>query len=80
MARAIEKRITIEIEYTDTQALKDVFDKINSDLLTGKTFDRMAFGSSMYQYRKTLSVLPTYREEKINGVWCMVYQSKINKK
>jgi len=78
MAKAIEKRLTIEIEYTDTRAVMEVLKRINTELLSGKSFDRTAFGSCMYQFRKTLQILPEYKEEIINGNLCAVYKSKMN--
>ena len=79
MSKAIEKYISIEVQYIDKKELKGILRTIEIQLKNGKNFNREKYGTSFYQFRKTLIELPDYKEEKINGVWCQVYQSRINK-
>ena len=78
--KAISKHITIDIEYIDANEIKGILTTIEKQLKNGKIFNREKYGTSLYQFRKTLTDLPDYKEEKIEGVWYQVYQSKLNKK
>ena len=78
--KAINKHLTIEIEYTDKDELRGILTQIQKELGNGKNFNRQVFKTSLFQYRKSHLTFPDYREEKINGKWCMVYPSKMNNK
>ena len=78
--KAINKHLTIDIEYTDIKELRTVFGEIQRQLNNGKTMNRQSSGTSLYEYKKTHLSFPDYREEIIDGSWCMVYPSKMNNK
>jgi hypothetical protein len=80
MSKAITKHLTIDIEYIDKTEISGILNTIKKQLNNGKNFNREKYGTSIYQYRKTLTSFPDYREEQINGKWCFIYESKINKK
>lgn len=78
--KAINKHLTIDIEYIDKAELRGILEQIQKQLHNGKCFNREIFGTSIFEYRKSHLSFPDYREEKINGQWCIIYPSKMNNK
>jgi len=80
MSKAITKTLTIEIEYTDASELHGLFNSIKGQINCGKNYNRQMYGTTFYEYRKRIISMPDFKEMEINGKWCAVYQSKMNKK
>lgn len=79
MSVPIRKHITVEIEFSDYKAIKEVFKQITEEIRVGKRHERKFTNGTIYQYQVDLMTYLEYEEKEINGKWCQVFQSKMNK-
>lgn len=78
--KAKRKSISIQIEFVDWEDAEVVLSKIALALRgKNKRADRVCDGELQYQWEIEYLSTPEYREELINGKWCIVIPSKINK-
>jgi hypothetical protein len=69
----------VDVEFTDYKSLKNVFHEIMEELRLGRVYDRRKKNGSIYQYHLELLTKMDYEEKMIDGKWCQVFQSKMNK-
>jgi hypothetical protein len=74
-----KKQLTITLEYTDTsEAIRQLHDIQLAILKKRKKYDRLFTNAVVVEWEIKTIVPFDYREEEINGVWCQVFQSKMN--
>jgi hypothetical protein len=79
MSKVVKKVLNISLEYSDMDEVQMALFQMQSAIRGGKKYDRVTYHSSIIEWA-TMKVSDIhYREEVINGEWCRVYQSKINK-
>lgn len=76
--KAIRKRIIIEAEFSDRAEIKKMLQDIIFQIDGGVKQNRKCIGTGVVEFKTSLANLGDYREEKINGQWCMVYESRMN--
>jgi hypothetical protein len=79
MSKVVKKVLNISLEYSDLSEVEMALYKLQDALKSGKTYDRVTYHSSIIEWSCIKATDMEYREEVINGKWCRVYQSKINK-
>jgi hypothetical protein len=76
--KATKKYISIESEFTDYGDLQRALRKIWEQVKTGKEWNRVKVGSALIQFEVKKEEFVDYREEMINGKFCIVLPSKMN--
>jgi hypothetical protein len=79
MSKVVKKVLNISLEYSDLSEVEMALYKLQDALKSGKTYDRVTYQSSIIEWSTIKVADMDYTEQVINGQWCRVYQSKINK-
>lgn len=79
MSKVVKKVLSISLEYSDLNEVQTALWQMQSAIKGGKKYDRVTYHSSIIEWSCIKASDMEYREEVINGKWCRVYQSKINK-
>lgn len=79
MSKVVKKVLNISLEYSDMDEVQMALFQMQSAIKGGKKYDRVTYHSSIIEWGTMNLSDMEYREEVINGKWCRVYQSKINK-
>lgn len=78
--KAKRKLLTLVVEYTDPHEVKNVLSRVSLAMNAGvSSTDRVITDEVSYEWSVDYLEYTDYREELINGVWCMVIPSKMNK-
>ena len=80
MSKAIKKKVHIALEYTDSYELDIALRKMQSELRSGKKYNRATYHSCLIEWSCTKDTEMEYREEVIDGKLCQIFQSKLNTK
>ena len=74
------KELNIWIDYSDREEMEEAIFKIIREIRSGIRYNREMTGNSMSEWCVKLENPIDYREEIINGKFCLVFQSKLNQK
>ena len=74
------KELNIWIDYSDREEMEEAIFKIIREIRSGIRYNREMTGNSMSEWSVKLENPIDYREEIINGKFCLVFQSKLNQK
>ena len=72
------KKLKLEIDFVNISCLDDVFSEIKQNLMAGEKSFKQTIGDTKFKGKLEHVISKNYREEQINGVWCLVFQSKMN--
>ena len=82
-----KKQLNLTVDFSSVQDLTEILIDMHTQLLSGKAYHRERLYDNKTKINRIadyeFTVTPhiknhPYREEKINGVWCCVYTSKMN--
>jgi len=77
--KASKKIVSINIEYYDENDLKQALLHLKSQLIDyNKEYGRQKLNTALVEFGKIKEYDIQQREEKINGVDCLVIESKLN--
>lgn len=74
------KKIKLEIELVNFDGIDDLLEEIKLNLMAGNKAFKKRIGDLKCSYTLNYELPYNYREEMINGVWCQIFQSKMNLK